>query len=120
MTRLGELFVIIVRFVGEDLGIKQRVLSLRTIAKSLNSKQMAGEIVNELSRQLRISGEELDRIVCATHDRASVNSAAIRELVCVSACAYGCVCVRVCSIIMLQLCIPNQCWKEACVFIFML
>jgi hypothetical protein len=81
MTRLGELFVIIIRFVTDDLALVQKLISIRTMAKSLNAKQMAAEMVNELTAQLNITGPDLGRLVCATHDRASVNQAAIREMV---------------------------------------
>jgi hypothetical protein len=82
MTRLGELFVILVRFVTVDLQLVQKIISIRTMEKTLNAKQMAGEMVNELTTQLGITGPSLRRLVCASHDRCNTNKAALRELVC--------------------------------------
>lgn len=82
MTRLGELFVIIIRHVNDNLEMSQKLLSLRTMAKTLNHMQMAGEVFNELTLRLDITGPALSRLVCISHDRAAVNRAAVRHMVC--------------------------------------
>ena len=91
MTRQGELFVIVIRFVTDKLEIEQKLVTLKTLEKSLTALQMAAEISHELRTQLMLQRDDLERLVCAVHDRAAVNILAIKLLVCNVLCS-GLVC----------------------------
>lgn len=81
MTRQGELFVIVIRFVTDRLEMVQKLVALKTLEKSLTAVQMAAEITHELRTQLMLDRQHLKRLVCAVHDRAAVNMLAIKILV---------------------------------------
>lgn len=67
--------VIVVRFVTDNLSIIQRVASLTTAAHSVNGSELAGLIIESVTRKLDIPRGE--GLVAAMHDRASVNKTAI-------------------------------------------
>ena len=76
-TYLGEALVIILRFVTIDFEVCQRLVRVRTLAKSLNGQQLAREIVTLLASELQYSPE---KFIVVTSDGASVNAAAVRHL----------------------------------------
>ena len=48
-THLGEMLVVLVRYVGCNLEICQRLVRVHVLAKSLNVQQLAREIITTLS-----------------------------------------------------------------------
>ncbi len=81
-TRLGEALAVIIRFVDLDTEqrqflIKQRLVRLEVLAKSLDARQLARVILVCLGNQLQIMPEQ---VVAAMHDGASVNTAAMRHV----------------------------------------
>lgn len=81
-TRLGEALAIILRFVDFNheqriYVIKQRLVRLQVLAKSLKARELARLILVCLNNQFQIMPEQL---VAAMHDGAAVNTAAIREV----------------------------------------
>ena len=75
-TRLGEVLAVIVRFV-DGWKIKQRLVRLQFLQKSLNGEEIAREIINILSVKMGISSELL---LAAMRDRASTNNLAMRTV----------------------------------------
>jgi hypothetical protein len=80
-TRRGELIVIVYRAILDDLTVIQRLFSLRTELKSVNADVLAGIVQLEIAEVLGVTADDFHRLVCATHDSASVNRAAMRQLV---------------------------------------
>ena len=76
-THLGEMLVILIRFVREDFEICQRLVRVHVLAKSLNAQQLAREIITTLSTDLQYPSE---RVLAMVRDGASVNSAAVKIL----------------------------------------
>ena len=76
-TRLGEALAIVVRFITADWEIKQRLVRLQLIAKSLKGDELAREIITVLAQQYNVQNSSL----CgAMRDGASVNGAAMRTV----------------------------------------
>lgn len=75
-TRLGEALGIVLRFVSEGR-IKQRLVKIAMLSKSLSGEELARELLTALSTELGIGGNQL---LAAMHDRAFVNSVAMRTL----------------------------------------
>ena len=48
-SRLGEALAIIVRFVGEDWTLEQRLIRLQMLSKSLTGEETARELISTLS-----------------------------------------------------------------------
>ena len=76
-THICEALVIVVRYIDEQWHVQQRIIRLMLLAKSLSGEELARQLIVSLSTELNISG---DRLIAAMHDRASVNSVAIRTL----------------------------------------
>ncbi len=76
-THLGEAMAIVVRFVNDSFVIKQRLIRLQLLAKSIRGEEIARELINSLSVQYSVPS---DLVLAAMHDRASVNTVAIRTL----------------------------------------
>ena len=76
-TYQGEMLVVLVRFVTMDFQICQRLVRVRILSKSLNSQQLAREIINALSTELQYPS---DRVIAVIRDGASVNEAAFKIL----------------------------------------
>ena len=72
-SRLGEALAIVIRFIS-GWSIKQKVVRMSMLAKSLKGEELAREILSALSTDLGVSGSHL---MAAMHDRASVNIAAM-------------------------------------------
>ena len=75
-THVAEAFVLALRFV-DDWIVKQRVGRLMLLAKSLTGEEVARLLIQALSTELGISSQ---LIIAAMHDRASVNSVAMRTV----------------------------------------
>ena len=76
-TRLGEALVIVVRFITADWEIKQRLVRLQLIVKSLKGDDLAREIITVLAQQYNVQNSSL---CAAMRDGASVNGAAMRTV----------------------------------------
>ena len=76
-TRLGEALAIVIRFVNDDLYIRQRLVRLQLLSKSMSREEIARELIDTLSVQYSVSSGML---LAAMHDRASVNNVAMRTL----------------------------------------
>ena len=73
-TRLREVLVIVLRFVHE-WSVCQHLVHVSFLQKSLNSEELARQIISVLSATL---GVDSDKLVAVMRDGASVNTAAIR------------------------------------------
>ena len=73
-TRLREVLVIVLRFVHE-WSVCQCLVHVSFLQKSLNSEQLARQIISVLSV---ILGVDSDKLVAVMRDGASVNTAAMR------------------------------------------
>ena len=58
-TRLGEMFVIVIRFIDSDWGIQQRLIKVHILAKSLSGEEIAREVINSLSLEYGIASEQI-------------------------------------------------------------
>ena len=54
-TRLGEVLAIMVRYVDKELDVKQRLVRVHTVAKSLSALELVRELVMTLSTELPLS-----------------------------------------------------------------
>ena len=76
-TRLGEALAIVIRFVTADWEVKQRLVRLQLLAKSLKGEELAREIILILAQHYNVQNNSL----CASmRDGASVNGAAMRTV----------------------------------------
>ena len=76
-TRLGEALAIVVSFVTADWEVKQRLVRLQLLAKSLKGEELAREIIMVLAQHYNVQNNSL----CASmRDGASVNGAAMRTV----------------------------------------
>ena len=58
-TRLCEALAIVVRFITADWEIKQRLVRLQLIAKSLKEDELAHEIITVLVQQYNVQNSSL-------------------------------------------------------------
>ena len=72
-----EALVIVLRFVDEKWNMKQHVVQLMLLAKSMSGEKLARQLIVCLSTELAISS---DNLLTCMRDRASVNSVAVRML----------------------------------------
>ena len=75
-TRLGEVFVAVVRFIAEWI-IEQRLIRLQLLTESMTGEEIARELVSILSVEYSIS---VDRLLACMRDRAASNNVAMRTL----------------------------------------
>ena len=76
-TRLGEALAIVVKFVTADWEVKQRLVRLQLLAKSLKGEELAREIIMVLAQHYNVQNNSL----CASmRDGSSVNGAAMRTV----------------------------------------
>ena len=75
-TRLGEALAIVLRFFSQGC-IKQCLVKVAMLSKSLSGEELARELLTVLSTELGIGGIHL---LAAMHDRTSVNGVAMRTL----------------------------------------
>lgn len=76
-TRLGEVFVIVIRFVDSNWDIQQRLIKVQVLARSLSGEEIACEVINSLSLEYGVASEQ---ILAVMHDCASTNMVAMRTL----------------------------------------
>ena len=76
-SRLGEVFVIVARFVDSDWVIHQRLMRVKMLANSLSGEEIAREIINSLSLEYGVGSEY---VLAVMHDCASTNVVAMRTL----------------------------------------
>ena len=75
--RLGETVAIVVCYVDECFTIKQRLVRLQLLAKSMSGEEIAREIITASSMQYSISS---DLLVAVMHDRAACNGVVLQTL----------------------------------------
>ena len=75
-THVCEAFVIVVRYV-KNWVIQQKVCRLMLLAKAVTGNEVARQIVEVISTELSIP---FNKVLAAMHDRASVNTVAMRSL----------------------------------------
>lgn len=75
-SRLGEALVIVVRFI-DDWEIKQRLIRMQILVKSMTGEELAREVLGVLCREYKLSTEQ---VLASMRDRASVNGVAIRHI----------------------------------------
>ena len=76
-THLGEALAIILRFVRDDFVIKQCLIRLLILAKSLSRQELTWELPACLSTNFQLPPE---KVIAASRDGAGVNGAALRQL----------------------------------------
>ena len=76
-TRLGEALAIVIRFVTADWEIKQRLVRLQLIAKSLKGEELARELIKVLAQHYNVQDNNL---CAAMSNGASVNGAVMRTV----------------------------------------
>ena len=76
-TRLEEAFAIVIRFV-DDWEIKQRLIRLHLLTKTMTGEEIAREIVHTVSTTEY--GVTEDRLVATMRDRASANGVAMHTI----------------------------------------
>ena len=75
-TRLGEALAIVIRFV-HDWEIKQRLIRLQLLVKTMTGEEIAREIVHAISAEYSVTG---NRLLACMRDRASANGVAMRTI----------------------------------------
>lgn len=76
-ARLGEALAIVVRFVQEDFKPTQRLVCLEVLAKPLKGVQLAQRLMSNIAVKHNFGS---NMVLAAMRDGASVNGAAIRQL----------------------------------------
>ena len=79
MNRMGELEVIAVRYINDDLEPVVRLLALETLEKTPTADQLASFIQLQFVSALGIGS--LKRIVASMHDNTSTNRLCTQKLV---------------------------------------
>ena len=74
-TRLGEPLSIVLRYVTPDWKIKQALVPLQLLVKSLKGEELAREIITVLAQQNNVTNNSL---LAGMRDSASVNAVAMR------------------------------------------
>ena len=72
-----EALVVIVQYIADDFKIRQRLVSVRVLAKRVTFQQLAREVITVLSAQLQYPS---NKVIAVTQDGASVNGAAVSYL----------------------------------------
>ena len=76
-THVCEAFVVVLHYLTDDWELKQCVVRLKLLAKTMTGEEIAQQIIVILSTEFGISP---NLIVAAMHDRASVNDVAMRTI----------------------------------------
>ena len=76
-TRLGEAMAVVIRYIDSSFTIKQRLIRLQLLAKSMSGEEIAREIIASISTQFGIASNQ---VVAMMHDRAACNGVALRTL----------------------------------------
>jgi len=74
---VGRGLAIVVRFVGPNGCIYQRLIRVQMLAKSLSGEEIAGEVINSLPVEYGITSQQ---ILAVMHDCASTNTVAMCTL----------------------------------------
>ena len=75
-TRLGEVLVVVLRYI-QDWEVKQRLVRVDFLQKSMNAEELARQIISALSVTLSV---ECNNLIAVMRDGASVNAAAMRTV----------------------------------------
>ena len=76
-THVCEALVVIIRYIDDDWQIQQRICRLMLLSKSITGEELARQIITAISTELGISSH---LVVAAMHDRAAVNTVAMRTV----------------------------------------
>ena len=78
-TRVGEVFVIVVRYVdtSESWSIRQKLIRLHVLATSMTGEEIAREVVSALSVEYSIQAQQ---VLAMMYDCASTNLVALQTL----------------------------------------
>ena len=76
-SSLGEVFVLVVRFIDSDWCVQQRMIRLQLLVQTMTCDEIAHQIVNTLSVENAIQSQQ---VVGMIHDCASTNNVAMRTL----------------------------------------
>ena len=76
-THVCEAFVVVIRYLSDEWELKQCVVRLKLLSKSMTGEECAQLLLVILSTELAISP---DFIVAAMRDRSSVNEVAVRAI----------------------------------------
>ena len=85
-SRLGEVFVIVVRFVDSNWCVQQRMIRLQLLVKTMTGDEIARQIINTLSVEYAIQSQQVMGMI---HDCASTNNVAMRTLKVLYPCMLG-------------------------------
>ena len=85
-SRLGEVFVIVVRFVDSDWCVQQRMIRLQLLVKTMTGDEIARQIINTLSVEYAIQSQQVMGMI---HDCASTNNVAMPTLKVLYPCMLG-------------------------------
>lgn len=69
--------VVILRYLDDEWNIQQRLVRVKTLAKSILGEEVARELIEVFSVQLSVSSA---RLLAAMRDQASVNGVVMRAL----------------------------------------
>ena len=75
--KIGEVFVIVARFLDSEWCIQQRMIRLHILIASISKEEIACQVINTLALEYSIQSEQ---IVAIMHGCASANIVAIRIL----------------------------------------
>ena len=76
-THICEALVMIIRYMDDDWQTQQRICRLMLLSKSITGEELARQIITAISTELGISSH---LVVAAMHDRAAVNTVAMRTV----------------------------------------
>ena len=74
---LGEALCIVVRYVKDEFSVKQRLVALKMLQKSLTGEEIARELISTLSVEYHVTPTAL---LACMRDRAATNNVALRTL----------------------------------------
>ena len=76
-TRLGEALAIVIRYIGDDWSIQQRLVRVQMLSKSMTGEEIARELISVLSVIYSIKP---GGVLGAMRDRASTNNVAMQTM----------------------------------------
>ena len=76
-SRLGEALVVIVRFIGEEWTLEQRLIRMQMLSKSMTGQEIARELISILSVTYGVHSHLL---LASMRDRTSVNNLAMQTV----------------------------------------
>ena len=75
-SRLGEALVVVMRFL-DCWEIKQRLIRMQILVKSMTGEELAREVLGVLCREYKLAS---DQVLAVMRDRASVNRVAMQHI----------------------------------------